>query len=64
MIALPDSRAGGMENWGLITFKESRLLFTSGMSSELDRQYDVSAITHELAHQVNNYSLTYFICVE
>ncbi|XP_060551724.1 aminopeptidase N-like isoform X2 [Ruditapes philippinarum] len=51
MIALPDFRAGAMENWGLITYRESAMLFTGGVSSEMNRQRIVTIITHELGHQ-------------
>lgn len=57
MIALPDFRAGAMENWGLITYRESAMLYNEGISSEADRQRVVTIITHELAHQVNNFNM-------
>ncbi len=52
MIAIPDFSAGAMENWGLITYRETAMLFEPGVSSEGNRQRVVSVITHELAHQV------------
>ena len=54
MIALPDFRPGAMENWGLITYRESAMLYTEGVTSELRKQGIVVIITHELAHQVIN----------
>ncbi len=40
-----------MENWGLITYKESVLFFDSTTSSNTDKQHVVVLIVHELAHQ-------------
>lgn len=54
MIAIPDFSAGAMENWGLITYRETAMLYDPVMSSESNKQRVVVVITHELAHQVNN----------
>ena len=54
MIALPDFRAGAMENWGLITYRESAMLYYDGVASEANKQRITNVITHELAHQVYN----------
>ncbi|KAI3382751.1 hypothetical protein SNEBB_007304 [Seison nebaliae] len=51
MIALPDFSEGAMENWGLITYRESRLLVDEATSSTLDKQYVAQVVSHELAHQ-------------
>ncbi|XP_042561175.1 leucyl-cystinyl aminopeptidase-like isoform X1 [Clupea harengus] len=50
MVAIPDFLAGAMENWGLITFRETTLL-VGNHSSPLDKQLVTSVIAHELAHQ-------------
>ncbi|KAG5280989.1 hypothetical protein AALO_G00066240 [Alosa alosa] len=50
MVAIPDFLAGAMENWGLITFRETTLL-VGNHSSPLDRQLVTSVIAHEIAHQ-------------
>lgn len=50
MVAVPDNRAGGMENYGLITFRESYLLFTSDKTSAADQQTIAEIISHEQAH--------------
>ncbi len=51
MIAIPDFSAGAMENWGLITYRETALLFTPGVSSHWHKQRIATVISHELAHQ-------------
>jgi len=51
LIAIPDSAAGAMENWGLVTFRPSALLIYDKYSSELDKDYVADTVAHELAHQ-------------
>uniref|UniRef100_A0A667XTN1 Leucyl/cystinyl aminopeptidase n=1 Tax=Myripristis murdjan TaxID=586833 RepID=A0A667XTN1_9TELE len=50
LVAIPDFLAGAMENWGLITFRETSLLVGNN-SSRLEQQLVASVIAHELAHQ-------------
>ncbi|KAM6965216.1 leucyl-cystinyl aminopeptidase [Aplochiton taeniatus] len=50
LVAIPDFLAGAMENWGLITFRETSLL-VGNQSSPLDKQLVASVVAHELAHQ-------------
>ncbi|XP_016093811.1 leucyl-cystinyl aminopeptidase [Sinocyclocheilus grahami] len=50
LVAIPDFLAGAMENWGLITFRETTLLVGSN-SSSVDKQLVTSVVAHELAHQ-------------
>ncbi|XP_061389995.1 aminopeptidase N-like [Musca vetustissima] len=50
-IAIPDFSAGAMENWGLITYRETALLFAPNVSSESNKQRIAEVIAHELAHQ-------------
>ena len=38
MIAIPDFGADAMENWGLITFRESALMYKQGVSSAKSKQ--------------------------
>ncbi|KAM3625855.1 uncharacterized protein V6R79_018655 [Siganus canaliculatus] len=49
-IALPDFSAGAMENWGLITYRETALLYNPGVSSNGDKEWVATVIAHELAH--------------
>ena len=51
MIAIPDFSAGAMENWGLITYRETALLYEPGVSSLMNKHYVALVIAHELAHQ-------------
>uniref|UniRef100_A0A3Q3XDZ2 Aminopeptidase n=1 Tax=Mola mola TaxID=94237 RepID=A0A3Q3XDZ2_MOLML len=49
-IALPDFSAGAMENWGLITYRETALLYNPDVSSNGDKEWVATVISHELAH--------------
>jgi aminopeptidase N len=51
LIAVPGGFGGAMENWGGITFFESRLLFDPAKSSGEARRGIFSIIAHEMAHQ-------------
>jgi aminopeptidase N len=51
-IAIPDFAAGAMENWGLITYREERLLWDPLMSTLYEKQRAAGTIAHELLHQV------------
>ncbi|CAH2297086.1 leucyl-cystinyl aminopeptidase [Pelobates cultripes] len=51
LVAIPDFQAGAMENWGLITFRETDLLYNENTSSIMDKQLIGLVIAHELAHQ-------------
>jgi aminopeptidase N len=50
-VALPDFSSGAMENWGLITYRETTLLADPQTTSISSRQYIATVIAHELAHQ-------------
>lgn len=51
LIAVPDFPAGAMENWGLITYRMSSLLYDPARSSRKSRQWVAEVVAHELAHQ-------------
>lgn len=51
LVAIPDLQAGAMENWGLITFRETMLLHDNKTSSAMDKKILTTVIAHELAHQ-------------
>ena len=49
-VALPDFEAGAMENWGLVTYRESMLL--AGKDATLGAKKGVAlTVAHELSHQ-------------
>ncbi|XP_046399006.1 aminopeptidase N-like [Ischnura elegans] len=51
LLAVPDFAAGAMENWGLVTFRETDLLFQNETSTNFDKQNVITVIAHELSHQ-------------
>lgn len=51
MLALPDFANGAMENWGLITYRESCMLIDESSSGVESRQLVALVICHEIAHQ-------------
>jgi puromycin-sensitive aminopeptidase len=51
LIALPDFASGAMENWGLITFRETCLLVDKKNSSLTNQSWVALIIAHEIAHQ-------------
>lgn len=51
MIAIPDFSAGAMENWGLITYRETALLLDKKFAANRNKQRVAIVIAHELAHQ-------------
>ncbi len=51
LVAVPDFSAEAMENWGLITFRETSLLFKEGDTSISEKEIIVKTLAHEMAHQ-------------
>ncbi len=51
MVSLPDFASGAMENWGLVTYRETALLVDAENSSAAARQRVAEVVDHELAHQ-------------
>ncbi|KAG8230708.1 hypothetical protein J437_LFUL009852 [Ladona fulva] len=51
MVAVPDFGAGAMENWGLITYRESVLLYDPVKDSTSHKVEVALTVAHELAHQ-------------
>lgn len=51
LIAIPDL-GGAMENWGIITFRESAMLFDPITGSAADQKLVAMIVNHEVAHQV------------
>ena len=50
-IALPDFSMGAMENWGLITYRERRILAYKGDTSQVAQEQIAMTIAHEISHQ-------------
>lgn len=50
LIAIPDFVSGAMENWGLITFRETSVLYDPDFSSSGNQVQVALTTTHELAH--------------
>ncbi|KDO26292.1 hypothetical protein SPRG_08367 [Saprolegnia parasitica CBS 223.65] len=51
MLAIPDFNAGAMENWGVVTYREMRLLIDENGSSIAQKTATARTVCHELAHQ-------------
>lgn len=51
MIAIPDFAAGAMENYGLVTYRETALLYDEKHSAASNKQRVATVVAHELAHQ-------------
>ena len=50
-VALPDFSSSAMENWGLITYRESCLLADLKLTPESSKRFIATVIAHELSHQ-------------
>ncbi|KAJ6808349.1 aminopeptidase M1-like [Iris pallida] len=51
MVAIPDFAAGAMENYGLVTYRETALLYDARHSAASSKQGVAITVAHELAHQ-------------
>jgi aminopeptidase N len=51
LVALPDFNVGAMENWGLMTFRETAMLTDLKSGSIESRQIVALVIAHEISHQ-------------
>lgn len=51
LVAIPDFESGAMENWGLITFRKTSLLYDPETSTPKDKLWVSLVTAHELAHQ-------------
>lgn len=50
MVAIPDFVSGAMEHWGLVTYRETAVLYDSSTSSSANKQRVATVVAHELAH--------------
>jgi len=51
LIAIADFAAGAMENWGLVTYRETTLLVDPDNTSASSKQFVAIVVGHEIAHQ-------------
>ena len=51
MVAVPDFSAGAMENWGLVVYRASLMLYEEGKTPVNAKQRIGYVVGHELAHQ-------------
>ncbi|XP_063226837.1 puromycin-sensitive aminopeptidase isoform X2 [Bacillus rossius redtenbacheri] len=51
LIAIADFSAGAMENWGLVTYRETCLLVDPENTSAVRKQWIALVVGHEIAHQ-------------
>ncbi|KAK9737306.1 Peptidase M1 N-terminal domain [Popillia japonica] len=49
-IAIPDFSAGAMENWGLVTYRETSLLWDEHQSTNASKQRVATVVAHEFTH--------------
>ncbi|XP_043263382.1 uncharacterized protein LOC122403732 [Colletes gigas] len=50
-ISIKDFSAGAMENWGLVTYRETALLYEQNVTTTRSKQSIATVIAHEFAHQ-------------
>ncbi|KAH8409851.1 hypothetical protein KR222_009893, partial [Zaprionus bogoriensis] len=51
MAAIPDFGSNAMEHWGLVTYRETALLYDENYSSTLNKQSIAGVLAHEITHQ-------------
>ncbi len=51
LIAIADFSAGAMENWGIVTYRETMLLVDPENTSVIRKQTIALTVGHEIAHQ-------------
>uniref|UniRef100_A0A0A1WLH6 Aminopeptidase n=1 Tax=Zeugodacus cucurbitae TaxID=28588 RepID=A0A0A1WLH6_ZEUCU len=50
MVAIPDFVSNAMEHWGLVTYRQTALLFDEKQSSSANKQSVAQVIAHEFSH--------------
>ena len=51
LLAVHEFTQGAMENWGLVTYRSTAVLFDDGVSNEIRKRRIAYVVAHELAHQ-------------
>ena len=52
MIAIPDFSSGAMENWGLVTYRETCILVDPANSSQSSKQWVMIMIYRQLGFSI------------
>lgn len=50
LLAVPDFASGAMENWGLVSFREDRIMFDEKIVAIIQKHQLGETIAHEIAH--------------
>ena len=53
-VAVPDYPSGATEHWGLMTYRESRLLYDPLQVGDPDKQNVAKVLAHEALHNVSH----------
>ena len=64
MIAVTDFAAGAMENWGLIIYRESAMLYDPIVNLASNKRSVATIVAHELAHMVMHLPSHYSVLSE
>lgn len=59
-VAVPDFSGGAMENWGLVIYRETALLYDPELSSTENKLMVTLIVAHEIAHTVSTHSFINF----
>jgi len=51
MAAIPDFQSGAMENWGLITYRDTAIFYSPEEYAQSSKSRVATVVAHELAHQ-------------
>ena len=62
-VALPDFAAGAMENWGLITYRESALVYDQAKTSQNAEQYIVEVIFNSEIKNIMNLIFIFIVLI-
>lgn len=57
-MAIPDFNSGAMENWGLVMYRESAILYNPLTDTLRNKKRVSEVVAHELAHQWNGNLVT------
>ena len=61
-MCVPDFGAGATENWGLVLYRETYLLYDDIISSPGNKYTVTSVISHELTHMVRKSFPNFSVC--